>query len=53
MSKLINKTMCIDGRYWTVLKVNELLEVVYVQELDRRFCTVITYDEIKQAYPTI
>lgn len=53
MSKLINHTIYIANRYWTVLKADELLEIVYVQELNRKFCTVISYEEIKAAYPDI
>lgn len=53
MSKLINHTIYIANRYWTVLKADELLEMVYVQELNRNFCTVISYDEVRTNYPDI
>lgn len=47
MAKLINKVIFVDNRYWTVLRVDNFLEVLHVQELGRNFKTVIGFEEVR------
>lgn len=44
--KFKNKTIYSGGRYWTVNRCDDFLEVFFVTELDRNFRTCIAYEEL-------